>query len=256
MKPKYERNSDMKKIIREIFKSELGFAPDANEINIKSNTKIATVAEVNGHYYDYYKKNNHLSYRDRVLKNICSEVIETFVWNGELKKEIKYIIKYDEELQDFIKQYRFSDETFDKNFRSEFSFILDEKIEENKDLKKQLKEEAEKNINKNYDICVFARIKIKSKDFYGLSFADILKKNGIEFETNDLDLGIIYAWASSSQEKEYIYDNDGKTAYVYEFIVGNGDDYQSTIYSCDERLSKDFLFDFDYLNSQNKINWL
>ena len=134
------------------------------------------------------------------------------------------------------------------------SFILDKKIEDNKDLKKQVKEAAEKDVNKNYDICIFAGIQIKSKNYYGICFADILKKRDIEFKTNDLDLGIIYPWASSNCEREYIC-KDGKAKYVYEFIVSAGDDYQSTVYFCNKRLSKEFLTEFDYLNSINAIEW-
>lgn len=36
---------------------------------------------------------------------------------------------------------------------------------------------------------------------------------------------------------------------------GAGDDFESTVYSCDTRLSKESLIEFDRLNSQNKIEW-
>ena len=245
----------MKEDLRKIIKSELGFAPDADEVNIKSDTKAAVVAEINGHYYDYYKANKHLSFRDRMISDAIEKVVETFVWNRNEKKEVEQIIRYDEELQNFIRKHQFRDEVYDPyDFRSEFSFILDKKIEDNKDLKKQVKEAAEKDVNKNYDICIFAGIQIKSKNYYGICFADILKKRDIEFKTNDLDLGIIYPWASSNCEREYIC-KDGKAKYVYEFIVSAGDDYQSTVYFCNKRLSKEFLTEFDYLNSINAIEW-
>lgn len=57
----------MKEELRKIFKSELGFAPDTDEGNIKSDKKATVVAEINGHYYDCYKANKHLSFRDRMI---------------------------------------------------------------------------------------------------------------------------------------------------------------------------------------------
>lgn len=42
----------MKEELRKIFKSELGFAPDTDEGNIKSDKKATVVAEINGHYYE------------------------------------------------------------------------------------------------------------------------------------------------------------------------------------------------------------
>ncbi|WRK55535.1 hypothetical protein SD457_12590 [Coprobacillaceae bacterium CR2/5/TPMF4] len=130
----------MKEDLRKIFKSELGFAPGADEVSIKSDTKAAVVAEINGHYYDYYKANKHLSFRDRMISDAIEKVVETFVWNRNEKKEVEQIIKYDEELQNFIRKHQFRDEVYNPyDFRSEFSFILDKKIEDNKDLKNMLK---------------------------------------------------------------------------------------------------------------------
>lgn len=246
----------MKEELRKIFKSELGFAPGADEVNIKSDTKAAVVAEINGHYYDYYKANKHLSFRDRMISDAIEKVVETFVWNRNEKKEVEQIIKYDEELQNFIRKHQFSDEIYNPyDFRSELSFILEKKIEDNKNLKKQVKEAAEKDVNKNYDICIFAGNEIKCKTYIGRSFEEVLNNNNIEFEANDLDLGIIYAWASTSCEKEYIYNRNGKDTYAYEFVVGAGDDFEATVYRCDTRLTKEFLIEFDHLNSQNKIEW-
>lgn len=102
---------------------------DIDEVNIKSDTKAAVVAEINGHYYDYYKANKHLSFRDRMISDAIEKVVETFVWNRNEKKEVEQIIKYDEELQNFIRKHQFSDEIYNPyDFRSELSFILEKKL--------------------------------------------------------------------------------------------------------------------------------
>lgn len=243
----------MKELLREMFKKELGFAPDADEIKIKSDKKIAAVAEINGHYYDYYKATKQLNFRDKVINDTIEKVIETFVWDKYNKKEIEYIVKYDEELQKLIKQYRCSNELYDTNFRSEFSFALQEKLEDNKELKEKIKKESSK--SNDYATCIFAGTEIKSKTYFGVTFEDVLNKNNIKYKANDLDLGIVYALASGNSEREYIYDRNGKTVYAYEFVVGTGDDFESTVYRCDTRLTKEFLIEFDYLNSQNEIEW-
>lgn len=109
--------------------------------------------------------------------------------------------------------------------------------------------------NRGYGICTYKGLEIKCKTYFGVTFEDVLNKNNIKFEANDLDLGIIYAFSSCSYEKEYSYTRDGKTTYAYEFVVGAGDDFETTVYSCDTRLTKEFLIELDSLNSQNKIEW-
>ncbi|MFQ6791985.1 MAG: hypothetical protein ACLRT4_04265 [Thomasclavelia sp.] len=108
---------------------------------------------------------------------------------------------------------------------------------------------------RGYGICTYKGLEIKCKTYFGITFEEVLNKNNIEFEANDLDLGIMYAWASTSCEKEYIYNRNGKDTYAYEFIVGAGDDFEATVYRCDTRLSKESLIELDSLNSQNKIEW-
>lgn len=243
----------MKEKIIEALKKELGFGPSVEEIEIRSDNKDETVARIKGFYYDYDKYRKRLIFRSMAIKDTIDYVIRTVIDDYHSEIDVRAMAET-KEVQDLIEKYQFSDEFYNSyEFRCDLTGLLVDKLDEQIELRKQLKEE--KNDSK-YGVCIFAGCKIYYDVLDQKTFSDVLKENNIDFEETDLDLGLVYAFASNSYQKEYIFKYNDKITYAYEFVVGRGDTFESILYFSDERLSKRLVNDLDYANNQLKIEWI
>lgn len=243
----------MKEQFRELLKNELGFAPSTEEIEIRSDNKDEAVARINGFYYDYDKYRKKLTFRNMVIRDTTEYVVRSVIDDYHSEIDVRAMAETNE-VQELIKKYQFSDEFYNNyEFKCDLTGLLVDKLDEQIELRKQLKEE--KNDSK-YGVCIFAGCKIYYDVLDQRTFGDVLQKQNIVFEENDLDLGLVYAFSSNSYQKEYIYKYNDKTKYAYEFVIGRGDTFESILYISDERLSKKLINYLDYANNQLKIEWI
>lgn len=247
----------MKEQIIEALKKELGFAPGVEEIEIRSDNKDESVARINGFYYDYDKYRKRLIFRSMAIKDTVDYVIRTVIDDYHSEIDVRAMAET-KEVQDLIEKYQFSDEFYNNyEFRCDLTGLLVDKLDYQRELRKRLRRlltEEEK--ESGYSVCVFAGCKIYYDVLDQKTFSDVLKESNIDFEENDLDLGLIYEFASNSYQKEYIFKYNDNTKYAYEFVVGRGDTFESILYISDERLSKRLVNYLDYANNQLKIEWI
>lgn len=84
---------------------------------------------------------------------------------------------------------------------------------------------------------------------YTQTYADTLRNAGVEFETNDFDIGSFYTMSvTRAGWEEIIYQSPktGEMVYAYSFTIVDLDDVQNTTFIANEKLTPEFIRDLEY----------